>query len=100
MCDEHEKTPPEGGVFSVLLERRFVAQTNLSNLRSDVSERVGYILPTAFNRVLKLGQTAVDTRFTRVYAFLKPLETSGDGDGDVIAVLVNDSFYEFEVFLL
>jgi hypothetical protein len=38
LCDEHEKTPPEGGVFSVLLERLFVV---LANIRSDFSERIG-----------------------------------------------------------
>ena len=67
------------------LERLFVQ-------RLSVSER--------FEFVLDIREPTVEARFHRIYALLQALEAASDGNGDVVAVLVNDALDLFEVVVV
>lgn len=60
---------------------------------------VGDILPTVLNPVLNPRNARGEARFGGVKALFQSLEASGDGDGDVVAVLVDDALDVFEVAL-
>ena len=50
--------------------------------------------------VLDFREAGIEAGFGGIYALLQSLEASGDGDGNVVAVLVDDTLDEFEVFLI
>jgi hypothetical protein len=71
-----------------------------SNLFSYIAERIGDFETVCLDFVLNIGEPRIEARFGCVYAFFQPLERAGDGNCDVVAVLVNETLDTFEVFLL
>ena len=71
-------------------------------LTQDIANRANLgvqIVLTDRNLFLKVGHPRVDSGLHCVHALLKPLETASDGNGCVVAVLVDDALDQFEVFL-
>jgi hypothetical protein len=67
---------------------------------ADITELVVQILSARLNLVFDFGATGIDARFSGVNPFLKPLKRAPDGYGNVVAILVDDTLNQFEVFSL
>jgi hypothetical protein len=90
------KTPAEAGVF---LRTLFVVRWLSPKLFSQIADIVGRILSARLNLVFDFSETGINARLGGVNPFLKPLKRATDGHGDVVAVLVDDTLNQFEVFL-
>ena len=78
--------------------RLLVVRLAVAKLVSQIAEIVGRILSARLNLVFDFGATGIDARFGGVNPLLKPLKRAPDGHGDVVAILVDDTLNQFEVF--
>lgn len=84
--DWHGKNPAfRAGFFR--LERLFVQRRSVT-------------CGSRFESVLDICEPAVEARFHRIYALFHALEAASDGDGNIVAVLVNNALDLFEVFVV
>jgi hypothetical protein len=81
---KHEKTRPKAG----------------SVVQGLLVPRIASAFVQRFDSVFHIRDSAVDARFHLVYAILHSLEATSYGDGDIVAVLVNETLDLFEVFLI
>ncbi len=58
---------------------------------------VGEIVSHLGDEVVDLCETTIEARLGRIYALFQSLEASGDRDGDVVAVLVNEVLKDFDI---
>ncbi len=96
-ADRHGKSPARAGLLRLGRLRVRTAVSAVVEFGSDAAELVGQVLAAGLNLVLKLGQPAVDAALSGVYALLQALERAGDGDGKVVAALVNHALDGIEV---
>ena len=90
------KTPAKAGVS---LRTLFVVRHAVPNILTNIAELVGQFLSARLDLVFDFGETGINARLGGVNPFLKPLKRATDGHGDVVAVLVDDTLNQFEVFL-
>ena len=90
--------PPHGGAACGRL--LVLRQIQSGDVFANQTKLVGQILAAGLDLVLKVGEAGINPALGGVYPLLQPLERAGDGYGDFVAVLVDDTLNEFEVFLL
>ena len=90
------KSPAHGGAFPA---ETLCVFRHVFDVLADIAELVVQILSARLNLVFDFGETGIDARFGGVNPFLKPLKRAPDGHGDVVAILVDDTLNQFEVFL-